>query len=45
VQTAGKLVLFGVIVILVSAWALTELVYELGKWIARSGNLMVRTKN
>jgi hypothetical protein len=38
-QAMGRVALVGVIVILVSAWALTEPFYELSKRVARNGKV------
>jgi hypothetical protein len=43
-QTMGRVVLVGVVVILVSAWALTEPFYELSKRSARNGKLKTKNK-
>jgi hypothetical protein len=40
VQTIGRVAVIGVIVVLVSVWALTEPFYELSKRIARSEKLI-----
>jgi low affinity Fe/Cu permease len=43
-QIVGRLAAVGVIVVLVSVWALTESVCELSKQITRSGKLMEKNK-
>jgi hypothetical protein len=42
VQTMGRVAMIGVVVILVSVWALTEPFYELSKRIARREKLNKR---
>jgi hypothetical protein len=44
VQIIGRLAVIGVIVVLVSVWALTEPFYELSKRIARGGRLKGKNK-
>jgi hypothetical protein len=43
-QAIGRVALVGVIVILVSAWALTEPFYELSKRAARNEKLKTKNK-
>lgn len=44
VQAIGRVVVIGLIVALVSVWALTEPFYELGQWIARNKKLKIKNK-
>ena len=44
IQMAGRLVMVGVIVVLVSMWVLTEPFYELSKWISQGGHAGKRNK-
>jgi hypothetical protein len=38
VHAIGRIIVIGLVVVLVSVWALTEPFYELGQWIARKKN-------
>lgn len=44
VQTMGRIAVIGAVVVLVSAWMITEPFYELAKRIARGGKSAAKNK-